>query len=64
MTSCAVAKFNDLRDRDPSYALVGEVDLVVVRIDDDVSVFYCRCPRACGQSHLSDFANNDLTTWK
>lgn len=32
MTSCAVAKFNDLKDRDPSYALIGEVDLVVVRM--------------------------------
>ena len=28
---------------EPAYALVGEVDLVVVRWDDEVSVFYGRC---------------------
>ena len=43
MTSHTVAKLSDLQDRDPTYALVGEVDLVVVRIDEDVSVFYGRC---------------------
>jgi len=43
MKSTSVAKFEDLQDRNPEYALVGEVDLVVVRIDDDVSVFYGRC---------------------
>lgn len=43
MTLCSVAKLSDLKDRDPTYALVGEVDLVVVRIDDEVSVFYGRC---------------------
>jgi nitrite reductase/ring-hydroxylating ferredoxin subunit len=43
MKTCTVAKLSDLKDRDPTYALVGEVDLVVLRIDDDVSVFYGRC---------------------
>ena len=43
MKSASVAKFDELQDREPVYALVGEVDLVVVRIDDDVSVFYGRC---------------------
>jgi len=43
MTHVAVAKLDDLRDREPAYALVGEVDLVVVRWDDTVSVFYGRC---------------------
>ncbi len=38
-----VAQLSKLPDRQPSYALVGEVDLVVVRFDDDVSVFYGRC---------------------
>ncbi len=33
----------DLADRDPTYAIVGEVDLVVVAWDDAVSVFYGRC---------------------
>jgi nitrite reductase/ring-hydroxylating ferredoxin subunit len=32
-----------LKDRAPAYALVGEVDLVVVRHDDEVSVLYGRC---------------------
>jgi glutamate synthase domain-containing protein 2/nitrite reductase/ring-hydroxylating ferredoxin subunit len=43
MNKTEIAKFDDLKDRKPAYALVGEVDLVVVRIDDEVSVFYGRC---------------------
>ncbi|MBT8417664.1 MAG: Rieske 2Fe-2S domain-containing protein [Silicimonas sp.] len=43
MNKTAVAKLDDLPDRKPKYALVGEVDLVVVRFDDEVSVFYGRC---------------------
>ncbi len=38
-----VAQLSALEDRIPAYAIVGEVDLVVVRLDDDVSVFYGRC---------------------
>ena len=43
MQKVSVAKLDDLEDRKPAYALVGEVDLVVVRFDDTVSVFYGRC---------------------
>ena len=43
MDKVAIAEFSSLQDRHPAYALVGEVDLVVVRIDDDVAVFYGRC---------------------
>ena len=43
MTPTKVASLLDLPDRKPQYALVGEVDLVVVRWDDEVSVFYGRC---------------------
>ena len=43
MKKVAVAKLDEVPDRKPQYALVGEVDLVVVRFDDDVSVFYGRC---------------------
>jgi len=43
MKKIAVAKFDELADRQPAYALVGEVDLVVVRFDEDVSVMYGRC---------------------
>ena len=38
-----VARWDDLEDRVPSGALVGNVDLVIVRHDDDVSVMYGRC---------------------
>jgi len=38
-----VAKWSELADREPAYALVAEVDLVVVRYDDQVSVLYGRC---------------------
>lgn len=43
MTRVTVAKWADLEDRQPEYALVGEVDLVVVRYDDVAAVFYGRC---------------------
>ncbi len=43
MSPTSVAKLSKLADRKPEYALVGEVDLVVVRFDDEVSVFYGRC---------------------
>lgn len=38
-----VANWDALEDRVPAYALVEEVDLVVIRYDDDVSVLYGRC---------------------
>ena len=38
-----VAKWSELRDREPTYALVAGVDLVVLRYDDEVSVLYGRC---------------------
>ncbi|GGE53278.1 glutamate synthase-related protein [Actibacterium pelagium] len=43
MNRVSVADLASLPDRKPQYALVGEVDLVVVRFDDEVSVFYGRC---------------------
>lgn len=38
-----IAKWADLKDREPAYALVSEVDLVIIRYDDRVSVLYGRC---------------------
>ena len=38
-----VATWSELEDRSPAYALVADVDLVVVRYDDRVSVMYGRC---------------------
>jgi glutamate synthase domain-containing protein 2 len=43
MNKISVAKLESLIDRMPKYALVSGVDLVVVRFDEDVSVFYGRC---------------------
>ncbi|MEM9432966.1 MAG: glutamate synthase-related protein [Pseudomonadota bacterium] len=43
MTPKSIHSYAELADRKPTYALVGEVDLVLVRFDDDVSVFYGRC---------------------
>ena len=42
-TRARVATWSELDDRQPAYALVGGVDLVVVRYDDEVSVLYGRC---------------------
>ena len=38
-----VAKWSELADRKPTYALIAGVDLVVLRYDDEVSVLYGRC---------------------
>jgi len=43
MNKTVIKNLDDLADRMPAYALVGGVDLVVVRHDDQVSVFYGRC---------------------
>ena len=43
MNKLAIKSLAELEDRKPAYALVGEVDLVVVRHDEAVSVFYGRC---------------------
>jgi len=43
MKKVAVADWNKLEDRDPAHALVANVDLVIVRYDDSVSVLYGRC---------------------
>jgi glutamate synthase domain-containing protein 2 len=38
-----VAAWSALADREPAYALVANVDLVIIRFDDQVSVLYGRC---------------------
>ncbi len=43
MRSVEVAKWSELKDRAPAHALVANVDLVVIRFDDEVSVLYGRC---------------------
>ncbi len=42
-TKISIADINDLEDRKPAYALVSSTDLVVVKYDDNISVFYGRC---------------------
>jgi len=44
MQKVEVAQWSVLKDREPAYALVANVDLVIVRYDEQVSVFYGRCP--------------------
>lgn len=41
--SVAIADWADLDDRKPAHARVANVDLVIVRFDDNVSVLYGRC---------------------
>ncbi|NNE44513.1 MAG: Rieske 2Fe-2S domain-containing protein [Gemmatimonadetes bacterium] len=43
MNKVKVATWSELEDRAPAYALVADVDLVIVRWDDQVSVLYGRC---------------------
>ena len=43
MKKIALKKWSELEDRVPAHALVAEVDLVIVRFDDAVTVLYGRC---------------------
>ncbi len=43
MHKTPIIAWNDLEDRAPAHALVANVDLVVIRYDNDVSVLYGRC---------------------
>lgn len=43
MNKVAVAEWSKLKDRAPAYALVHNVDLVVIRYGENVSVLYGRC---------------------
>ena len=43
MTKTKIADLSELNDREPAYALVANVDLVVIRYDNKVSVLYGRC---------------------
>ena len=43
MNKLSIKKWDELEDRAPVHALVADVDLVVVRFDDSVSVLYGRC---------------------
>ncbi len=38
-----IANWDELKDRKSAYALVSNVDLVVMRYDEDISVLYGRC---------------------
>jgi glutamate synthase domain-containing protein 2/nitrite reductase/ring-hydroxylating ferredoxin subunit len=38
-----IAKFSELADRTPTYALINNTDLVIVKYDNHVSVLYGRC---------------------
>ena len=43
MKKVRIAEWQELEDRSPAHALVANVDLVIVRFDDQVSVLYGRC---------------------
>lgn len=43
MNKIAIKKWSELEDRIPAHALVGTVDLVIVRYADTVTVLYGRC---------------------
>ena len=43
MKKIAIVRLSDLQDRNPAYALVANVDLVIIKYEDKVSVLYGRC---------------------
>jgi nitrite reductase/ring-hydroxylating ferredoxin subunit len=38
-----IADWGNLKDCEPSYTLVVNVDLFIIRCDEEVSIFYGRC---------------------
>lgn len=44
MKKVRVATFSELQDRQPAHALVGDVDLVIIRYDEEISVLYGAMP--------------------
>ncbi len=55
-----VAHWSDLSDRQPSGALVGSVDLVLVRYDDEISVLHGRCQHRGALLADGSIRGNDL----
>lgn len=43
MKKIKITDFSKLQDRKPTYALAANVDLVIIRYDEEVSVLYGRC---------------------
>jgi nitrite reductase/ring-hydroxylating ferredoxin subunit len=43
MKPTRIATYSGLPDREPAYAVVENVDLVIIRYDDRISAFYGRC---------------------
>ena len=43
MKKVAIKELHELDDRVPAHALVANVDLVVLRVDEKVTVLYGRC---------------------
>ena len=43
MNKIGIKNWDELKDRAPAHALVADVDLVIVRFDDTVTVLYGRC---------------------
>ena len=43
MKKVKIARWEELEDRRPAYALVANVDLVIIRYEEEVSVLYGRC---------------------
>ncbi len=56
----SVATWSELTDRAPAYACVANVDLVVVRWDDQVSVLYGRCLHRGALMSDASVVGNDL----
>ena len=55
-----IATWSKLPDRDPAYALVANVDLVIVRYGDQVSVLYGRCQHRGALMADGHIAGDDL----
>ncbi len=60
MKKISIAKFSELEDKKPAYALVANVDLVIIKYDDNVSVLYGRCAHRGALMSDGTIQGNDI----
>jgi nitrite reductase/ring-hydroxylating ferredoxin subunit len=60
MTATKIAAWSELREGTPAAARAAGIDLVVVRVGDEVRVLYGRCPHRGAPMAEGTFADGEL----
>lgn len=66
MTEVAIANWDSLKPGKPAYALVANVDLVIIRWPDEqkVSVLYGRCQHSSIEDNKIWVDEREIVKWK